>query len=250
MHILLSNDDGYLSPGLECLWETLRPHARVTVVAPDRDCSGASSSLTLRRPLRVHRARNGFFYVDGTPTDCVHLALTGFMDEKPDMVIAGINHGANLGDDVLYSGTVAAAMEGRFLGYSALAVSLCNYEAVDFKPAAELVVRLVEAIRHTPPPPDLILNINIPDRPQGALRGCMVTRLGYRHPAAPAVRATDPNGREIFWVGPAGDVQDASEGTDFYAVNNGYTSVTPLSVDLTRHSLLPELRDWMRRFTL
>ncbi len=245
MRILISNDDGYLAPGLRSLVAALESIAEVTVVAPERNQSGSSNSLTLQTPLRVYRSDGGYYYVDGTPTDCVHLALTGLMDHEPDMVIAGVNNGANLGDDVLYSGTVAAAMEGRFLGYPALAVSLVGSPARHFDTATMVVRRLLTALGEHPLPTDTILNINVPDVPIDEIGGFMATRLGNRHKSEPVVRTTDPMGETIYWVGPPGGEQDAGEGTDFFAVRQGYVSVTPLKVDLTRHEALRDVGAWL-----
>jgi len=248
MHILLSNDDGYQSPGLEQLARALEPLATITVVAPERDRSGASNSLTLTRPLRVRRSENGFFYVDGTPTDCVHLAVTGLMDQQPDMVIAGINRGANLGDDVLYSGTVAAAMEGRFLGAPAIAISLVGRPPTHFVTAAKIAVRLVERLRHEPLPADTILNVNVPDLPMEALAGYEATRLGHRHKAEPVVRASDPHGEPVYWVGAPGPEADAGPGTDFHAIRQQRVSITPLHIDLTRYTALDQVSSWLKNF--
>jgi 5'-nucleotidase len=244
LKILISNDDGYLAPGLVCLVRTFEKIARVTVVAPDRDRSGASNSLTLDSPIRATVSENGFIRVNGTPTDCVHLAITGLLDEEPDMVISGINGGANLGDDVIYSGTVAAAVEGRFLGYPAIAVSLVGKKPMHYETAAQAVERIVEKIRRDPLPREMILNVNVPDVPADRLAGFKVTRLGYRHKAEPVVKATDPRGLPIYWIGAAGPEQDAGPGTDFHAVRHGFVSITPLQVDLTRHSSLDILRQW------
>jgi 5'-nucleotidase len=247
MRILISNDDGYLAPGLAVLAEALQQHAEVTVVAPDRNRSGASNSLTLTVPLRVKQAPSGFYYVDGTPTDCVHIAITGLMDDEPDMVIAGINEGGNLGDDVLYSGTVAAATEGRFLGYPAIAVSLVGASRGHYETAAAAVVRILKRMEIEPLPSDSILNINVPDVPYAEISGYCATRLGHRHKSEPVLRTEDPVGREIFWVGPAGPEQDAGPGTDFHAVRHGMVSVTPLQIDLTRHSRLADLEQWLSK---
>lgn len=244
MRILISNDDGYLAPGLQALASAVGAVAEVTVVAPDRDRSGASHSLTLRQPLRVQRARNGFFYVDGTPTDCVHLAITGLMEQEPDMVISGINRGPNLGDDVLYSGTVAAAMEGRWLGFPALAVSLAGTRPTHYETAAAIVVEMVEAMRELPP--ETILNINVPDVPLPQIKGTRATRLGNRHKSEPAVRDTDPGGETIYWVGPPGHEQDAGEGTDFDAVRRSIVSVTPLTTDLSKHAEIDQTQRWLK----
>ncbi len=246
MKILISNDDGYLAPGLVCLARVMAAAGDVTVVAPDRDRSGASNSLTLQSPLRVRRAESGFFYIDGTPTDCVHLAITGLMTDEPDMVISGINGGANLGDDVIYSGTVAAAMEGRFLGFPAFAVSLVGSQVKHYETAARVVLELVERLEHRPLPSDSILNINVPDLPFEELAGIQATRLGHRHKSEPVVRDTDPRGNDIFWVGPSGPEQDAGPGTDFHALRHRYVSVTPLQVDLTRHTALEQVSSWLQ----
>jgi 5'-nucleotidase len=247
--ILLANDDGYRAEGLRFLREALEGVAPLTVVAPDRNQSGSSHSLTLEVPLRVQRVDADTWYViNGTPTDCVHLAITGLFDFEFDMVVSGVNDGANLGDDVLYSGTVAAAIEGRFLGLPTVAVSLVPargsgpHYATAARVARELVLRLVANPLHH----SMILNVNVPDLPYDSLRGFEVTRLGHRHRAEAAVRGTDPRGREIFWIGAAGEGEDAGPGTDFHAVAHGFVSVTPLQVDLTRHSALEDVRAWLR----
>ncbi len=246
MRILISNDDGYRAPGLACLASTLSRHARISVVVPDRDRSGASNSLTLENPIRISELDNGFIRVNGTPTDCVHLAITGLLEEEPDMVVSGINAGANLGDDVLYSGTVAAAMEGRFLGFPAMAVSLAGQECQHFETAARVVEKMLAHLQSEPLPPDIILNVNVPDVPWERLAGLRVTRLGHRHKAEPVIRMMDPRGKPIYWVGPSGPEQDAGEGTDFHAVRNRFASVTPLQVDLTRHSALGMMEEWIK----
>lgn len=246
MHILISNDDGYQAPGLAQLADTLSCIARITVVAPDRDRSGASNSLTLEHPLRSVTHANGYVSVNGTPTDCVHLAITGLLEQEPDMVVSGINLGANLGDDVLYSGTVAAATEGRFLGLPAVAVSLASFEGLHFESAGRGARVIVEHLQARPLPPDSILNINVPDLPWQAIKGFQATRLGHRHRAEPVTRSLDPRGRPIYWVGPAGPEQDAGPGTDFHAVNHGYISVTPLQVDLTRHEAVNAVGEWLK----
>ncbi|MGF1643928.1 MAG: 5'/3'-nucleotidase SurE [Thiotrichales bacterium] len=245
MHILVSNDDGYLSPGLKALAETAAGFGTITVVAPDRDRSGASNSLTLNNPLRAALAENGFYKVDGTPTDCVHLGITGLLEQEPDMVVSGINLGSNLGDDVIYSGTVAAAMEGRFLGLPAVAVSIAAHEPRHLESAAEAVRLILTRLRDRPLPRDTILNVNVPDLPWPRIQGLRATRLGHRHKSEPVCRGTDPRGRTIYWVGPAGPEQDAGDGTDFHAVRAGYVSVTPLQIDLTRHGALREIADWL-----
>jgi 5'-nucleotidase len=249
MKILVSNDDGYQAPGIICLVETLQRFAEVTVVAPDRNRSGASNSLTFDYPLRPKRADNGFIYVDGTPTDCVHLAVTGLLDTLPDMVVSGINAGSNLGDDVIYSGTVAAAMEGRFLGLPALAISMTSFNPHHYLTAARVVESLLARLQNAELslPADSILNINVPDLPMDEIKGMQVTRLGSRHCAEPAIKSEDPHGTLIYWIGPAGPEQDAGPGTDFDAVNQGYVSITPLHVDLTRHSALDSLKEWLAK---
>lgn len=246
MKILVSNDDGYQSPGLLALAAGLAHFGEVVVVAPERDRSGASNSLTLDVPLRASTMSNGFIRVDGTPTDCVHLAITGLLDGEPDIVVAGINHGANLGDDVLYSGTVAAATEGRFLGLPAIAVSMDSREPLHLQTAVRVACLLVERLRSDPLDSNLILNVNVPDRPYEELQGFLATRLGHRHKAEAVVAAKDPRGRAIYWVGPAGPEADAGPGTDFHAVRAGFVSITPLQVDLTRHAALASLGQWLR----
>jgi 5'-nucleotidase len=217
------------------------------VVAPDRNRSGASNSLTLDAPLRVQRIEPNLYCVNGTPTDCVHVAITGLLDREPDMVISGINHGANLGDDVLYSGTVAAAMEGRFLGLPALAVSLVLGEHGNFESAAAVCSRLVRSMVDDPLPGTTILNVNVPDRsPSDDLR-LAVTRLGFRHRSEPVIRTTDPKGEPIYWVGPAGEGEDAGEGTDFHAIQHGEVSLTPIKIDLTDHDRRAPLARWLER---
>jgi 5'-nucleotidase len=245
MKILLSNDDGYRAPGLQVLAAELARFAELSVVAPDRDRSGASNSLTLDVPIRAERLDNGFIRVNGTPTDCVHLAITGLLDEEPDLVVAGINHGANLGDDVIYSGTVAAATEGRFLGRPALAVSINSHEPKHLETAAAVAGKLIRGLGDGALTASTILNINVPDLPLSELRGIRATRLGHRHKAEPVERILDPRGRPMFWVGPAGPEQDAGEGTDFHALRSGYVSVTPLKVDLTRHESIEPLNRWL-----
>jgi 5'-nucleotidase len=246
VRILLSNDDGYQARGIATLAEALRPFAEVKVVAPDRDRSGASNSLTLDNPIRAEGADNAFIRVNGTPTDCVHLALTGLLVEQPDMVISGINAGPNLGDDVLYSGTVAAAMEGRFLGFPAMAVSLAGAAPEHYDSAAKAAVLLLERLLADPLPSDTILNVNVPDLPWERVAGFEATRLGHRHKSEGVVRSTDPRGRTIFWVGPAGPEQDAGAGTDFHAVRRGFVSITPLQIDLTRYAALDKVAAWVQ----
>jgi 5'-nucleotidase len=245
MHILLSNDDGYLAEGLITLANALREHAEISVVAPDRNRSAASNSLTLEMPLRTYTMDNGFIRVDGTPTDCVHLAITGLLKNEPDMVFAGINHGSNLGDDVLYSGTVAAATEGRFLGLPAVAMSLVGSNPVHFDTAAHVAVTLLQLLIDKPLPQDTILNVNVPDVALKDLKGYQATRLGQRHKSEPVIKSEDPRGRIIYWVGPPGAEQDAGPGTDFYAINAGFVSVTPLQLDLTWYDRINELEAWL-----
>lgn len=246
MRILLSNDDGYFAPGLGVLAQTLAAHADITVVAPERDRSGASNSLTLDRPLMLRQAPSGFYYVNGTPTDCVHLAVTGMLDHLPDMVISGINHGANMGDDTIYSGTVAAATEGYLLGIPSIAVSLANHNAQHFDSAARVVADLVQRIQAQPPSEPMLLNVNVPDRAWDDLQGLAVTRLGKRHKAESVVKTTNPRGQTVYWVGAAGAAQDAGEGTDFHAVANGWVSITPLQMDLTRFSQMDSVNAWLK----
>ncbi len=245
MHILISNDDGYLAQGINTLATALSQYAIVSVVAPDKNRSAASNSLTLDMPLRATVCDNGFVRVDGTPTDCVHLAITGLLADEPDMVFAGINHGANLGDDVLYSGTVAAATEGRFLGLPAVAISLAASDPKHFATAAYVAVTLMKKILANPLPEDTLLNVNVPDLPISELKGYQSTRLGQRHKAEAVIRSSDPRGHTIYWVGPPGSEQDAGPGTDFDAIRNGYVSVTPLQLDLTRYERLEGLREWL-----
>jgi len=247
MRILLSNDDGYFSPGLAALAQELSHVAEITVVAPERDRSGASNSLTLDRPLQLRHAANGFYYVNGTPTDCVHLAVTGMLDFVPDMVVSGINHGANMGDDTLYSGTVAAATEGHLLGVPALAVSLVSRSPTHFSTAAKLAREMVERLQQTPFGAPLLLNMNVPDVPYENLRGMRVTRLGRRHRAESVHRSKNPRGETIFWIGAVGEVDDAGDGTDFHAVSEGFVSVTPLQVDLTHTGQMAGVQDWLVR---
>jgi 5'-nucleotidase len=245
MRILLSNDDGYQAAGLICLYQALSTVADISVVAPERNRSGASNSLTLENPIRAYQAENGFTYVDGTPTDCVHLAITGLLAQEPDMVIAGINAGSNMGDDVLYSGTVAAAMEGRFLGLPAIAISLAGEHFQHFDTAARFAVLLIERLKNDPLPVDTILNVNVPDVPWEALEGYEATRLGRRHKSEPVVKMQDPRGNDIYWVGPVGAEQDAGPGTDFHAVRHNRISLTPLNVDLTRYTAIDQVASWV-----
>ena len=245
MRILLSNDDGYFAPGLNILADYVAKMADVVIVAPERNRSGASNSLTLDRPLTVRKAHNGYFYVNGTPTDCVHLAVTGLLDALPDMVISGINDGANMGDDTIYSGTVAAAMEGYLLGIPSFAVSMSQHGAKHYETAARVVVDRFKRCVNDRFPPPLLLNINVPDVPYEDLRGVAVTRLGKRHKAESVIKSTTPRGETVYWVGAAGGAQDAGAGTDFYAVEHNQVSLTPLQIDLTQYKQLDQLQGWV-----
>ncbi len=245
MRILLSNDDGVHAKGIAVLQQALAAIADVVTVAPDRNCSGASNSLTLLNPLRTQLMDNGFTSVNGTPTDCVHLAISQLCKPAPDLVVAGINHGANLGDDVLYSGTVAAATEGRHLGLPAIAVSLASHDEAHFATAAYVTVKVIERLKSHPLPADQILNINVPAVPLSELKGIQVTRLGRRHKAETMTGTTDPWGRSIYWYGKLGPELDAGEGTDFHAIATGYASVTPLQIDMTAYRSITMLQEWL-----
>jgi 5'-nucleotidase len=245
VRILVSNDDGYFAPGITLLAEALRQVGEVTVVAPERDRSGASNSLTLDRPLTVRRAPNGFFSVNGTPTDCVHIAVTGLLDFTPDIIVSGVNLGANMGDDTIYSGTVAAAAEGFLLGIPAIALSLTSKEGKHFESAIGIALQLVQRFGRMPLEEPVLLNVNIPDIAATELRGMEVTRLGRRHKAEPVVKLQTPRGETAYWIGPAGAAADAGPGTDFHAIDNRRVSVTPLRMDLTHNSQLPRVREWM-----
>ncbi|HET7833416.1 MAG TPA: 5'/3'-nucleotidase SurE [Gallionella sp.] len=250
MRILISNDDGYFAPGLACLAKHLSGLADVVVVAPERDRSGASNSLTLDRPLKLRRAANGFYYVNGTPTDCVHLAVTGMLDQQPDMVVSGINAGANMGDDTIYSGTVAAATEGFLLGIPSIAVSLVGHDFINYETAARVAAQLVQRFAGQTHSHPWLLNVNVPDVPYDQLhsapgQGIEVTRLGKRHKAEPVVKASNPQGETVYWVGAAGKAQDAGEGTDFHALAQRRVSVTPLQIDLTQYNQLDAVRGWL-----
>jgi 5'-nucleotidase len=245
VRILLSNDDGYFAPGLAALEQALSPLGTVTVVAPERDRSGASNSLTLDRPLSVRRASNGYYYVNGTPTDCVHLAVTGLLPELPDIVVSGINHGANMGDDTIYSGTVAAATEGFLLGIPSIAVSLVASGKDNFATAGRVAADLVARFMEQRVEGSVLLNVNVPDVPYPALDGMRVTRLGKRHKAEPVLKASTPRGETVYWVGAAGGAQDAGEGTDFHAAASNVVSVTPLQMDLTRFAQMEAVQQWL-----
>lgn len=247
MRILLSNDDGYFAPGLESLAAHFRDVAEITVVAPAENCSGASNSLTLDRPLNLRTASNGFRFVNGTPTDCVHLAVTGMLDVVPDMVVSGVNNGANMGDDTIYSGTVAAATEGYLLGIPSIALSLVyEGEAKHYDTAARVGRELALRFRAHSFGQPVLLNVNVPDVPYHQLNGMLVTRLGRRHKAEPVVRQKNPRGETVYWVGAAGLAADAGEGTDFYAVANGYVSITPLQIDLTHAAQIGAVATWLK----
>lgn len=247
INILVSNDDGVNAPGIIALSDALNAFAKVLTVAPDRNCSGASNSLTLTNPLRINNLDNGYVSVNGTPTDCVHLAIRQLCQVEPDIVISGINAGANMGDDTLYSGTVAAAMEGRFLGLPAVAISLVGKNLQHYQSAADYAARIVKHLLAHPIESNQILNVNVPDLPLDQIKGIKVTRLGARHKAEGMVKTQDPAGKDIYWLGPVGAEQDAGEGTDFGAVADGYVSITPLTVDLTAYNQLTKLADWVTR---
>lgn len=249
MHILISNDDGYFAPGIAALEKALQGLGQITVVAPERDRSGASNSLTLDRPLAVRKAASGYYYVNGTPTDCVHVAITGLLDRKPDLVVSGINDGANMGDDTIYSGTVAAATEGFLLGVPAIAFSLVHKGHAHLESAARAARQLVERFVADPvlPQAPVLLNVNIPNRPFEELSGPVLTRLGKRHPTESVIRATNPRGETVYWIGPAGAAREAGPGTDFHATEQGQISVTPLQVDLTHDGLSSATAAWLAR---
>ena len=245
INILVSNDDGVRAPGIIALTHALSEFAQVLTVAPDRNCSGASNSLTLTNPLRINNLENGYISVNGTPTDCVHLAIRQLCQTEPDIVVSGINAGANMGDDTLYSGTVAAAMEGRFLGLPTIAVSLVGKSLIHYDTAAIFAAKIVKGLLEHPISRDQILNVNVPDLPLAQIKGIKVTRLGARHKAEGMIKTQDPAGKDIYWLGPVGSEQDAGEGTDFGAVAAGYVSITPLTVDLTAYNQLDGLADWI-----
>lgn len=244
MRILVSNDDGYNAAGIEALHQALQGLGKLTVIAPETNCSGASNSLTLNRPLSVRQAANGFYYVNGTPSDCVHVALTGLLDFRPDLVVSGINNGANMGDDTLYSGTVAAAMEGHLFGIPAIAFSLIERGWPHLDSAARIAREVVERCRRQPLAPNTLLNVNIPAVPYDALKGLRVTRLGKRHPSEPVIQSRTPYGDPVYWIGPVGRVSDSADDTDFGAVEQLAVSVTPLRVDLTNYEQLAGIRAW------
>jgi 5'-nucleotidase len=245
MRILVANDDGYLAPGLAALADRMRNLGEVFVIAPESNHSGASNSLTLNRPLTVREASNGFLYVNGTPTDCVHIALTGLLDERPDLVVSGINNGQNMGDDTIYSGTVAAAMEGYLFGVPSIAFSHVEKGHAHLDAAAQVAADLVARFIRGPLKGPILLNVNIPNRPHDELRGMRVTRLGKRHHSEPVIRAADPQGEPIYWIGAAGVAKDAGPGTDFHAVENGHVSITPLQIDLTHCGQIEPVEQWL-----
>lgn len=247
LRVLISNDDGVYAKGIVTLADAIKKMATIDVFAPDRNRSGASNSLTLTAPLHLKTLDNGFVSVEGTPTDCVHVAITGLLETMPDMVVSGINAGANMGDDVWYSGTVAAAMEGRFLGLPAIAMSLAGEKLEHYETAAKVACELIQHILQEPLPAATILNVNVPDVPFEQLQGYEVTRLGTRHCAAPTIKQVDPRGNKIYWVGPAGAEQDAGIGTDFYAIRQNKVSITPLRVDITHYEAFDVLSSWVKR---
>jgi len=245
VNILISNDDGVHAPGIEALYNALKDQKNsLTVVAPDRNCSAASSSLTLQNPLRTTTMDNGFISVNGTPTDCVHLAINMLLNNDPQLVVTGINAGGNLGDDVIYSGTVAAAMEGRYMGLPSVAMSLAGKDLKHYDSAGFYANKIVSHLKQCPLPANQILNVNVPDLPLAEIKGIKVTRLGARHRATSMVKTQDPGGRDIYWVGPLAKEDDAGPGTDFHAIANGYVSITPITVDLTAHHRIEKLTQW------
>ena len=245
MRILLSNDDGYFAPGLAALHEALSGLGEIVVVAPEQNRSGASNSLTLDRPLMLKQAASGFYFVNGTPTDCVHLAVTGMLDSLPDIIVSGVNSGANMGDDTIYSGTVAAATEGYLLGIPSIAVSMTSFDGLNFATAGRVARELVERYIRNPVSVPVLLNVNVPDIPYEALTGMEVTRLGRRHKAEPVVRMTSPRKETVYWIGAAGAAADAGPGTDFHAIEQNRVSITPLQIDLTHTGQLSAIRQWM-----
>ena len=250
MKLLLSNDDGVHALGIKVLYQELAKHFDVTVVAPDRNCSGASNSLTLLNPLRAQTLENGFTSVNGTPTDAVHLGVSQIISSTPDLVIAGINKGPNLGNDTLYSGTVAAATEGRHMGIPAIAISLLGKHEQHYQTAAVITTKIIKRIQDQPLAADQILNINVPDIPLSEIKGIKVTRLGHRHQAETMKKMQDPWQRDIYWYGCLGEELDGGEGTDFHAVANNYVSVTPLTVDMTAHNSINNMTKWISEVTL
>ena len=245
MRILIANDDGYLAPGLAALVGACQGLGDLDVVAPEQNASGTSNSLTLNRGLSFYTASNGWRYINGTPSDCVHLALSGLLEHRPDLVVSGINQGANMGDDTLYSGTVAAAMEGFLFGIPAIAFSQVQKNWKDLDAAARVARSVIEHVLRDPPSaPHFLLNVNIPNRPDADTLPRRITRLGRRHASEPVIRQVSPRGETLYWIGPAGDAREAGPGTDFHATSNGEVSITPLHVDLTDHATLPAWREW------
>ena len=249
MRILIANDDGYLAPGIRALHAALLELGEATIVAPDRNRSGASNSLTLSHPMHVRHHGDYVYSLEGTPTDCVNIALSDLLPEDPDMVVSGINDGPNMGDDVLYSGTVAAAIEGRNLGHPSIAVSMASHEPTQYETAARVVRDLIAKLKAHPLPEDTILNINVPDLPFDQIKGVIATRLGTRHPSKNAIKMLSPRGETVYWIGPAGDINDDGPGTDFGATRDGYVSVTPLQIDLTRHDSIASTAKWLEQLT-
>jgi 5'-nucleotidase len=247
MRILVANDDGYLAPGLAALADRMRGLGEIFVIAPESNHSGASNSLTLTRPLTVREASNGFRYVNGTPTDCVHVAMTGLLEQRPDLVVSGINNGQNMGDDTIYSGTVAAAMEGYLFGVPSIAFSQVEKGHAHLDAAAQVAADIVGRFIREPLAGPLLLNVNIPNRPLDEMRGMCVTRLGKRHHAEPVIRSANPQGEPIYWIGAAGVAKEAGPGTDFHAVENGYGSITPLQIDLTNCGQIEPMEQWLGR---
>ncbi|MGB3726368.1 MAG: 5'/3'-nucleotidase SurE [Glaciecola sp.] len=247
MRILLSNDDGVFAKGIEVMYQYLSQTHDVTVIAPDRNCSGMSNALSLHQPLRIQQTEQGFYSVNGTPSDCVQLGVNSGLFEEPELVVSGINHGPNLGDDTIYSGTVAAALEGRHLGHPALAVSLCGKVDQHFETAAQLTCNIIEQLSSHPLKSNQILNINVPNVTLDKIKGISATRCGKRHRAETMVKSTDPFGNDIFWYGKLGSELDATKGTDFYAVANDYCSVTPLSTDMTVHQQILAMQSWLEQ---
>lgn len=249
MHILVSNDDGYLAPGITALARAMRGFGRVTVIAPEQNHSGASNSLTLSRPLSVTRVEEDMYFVNGTPSDCVHVALTGLLEDKPDLVVSGINNGQNMGDDTIYSGTVAAAMEGYLFGIPSIAFSLVDKGWTHLESAAQIAARVVERYAAAPLPAPLLLNVNIPNLALEDMGEIVVTRLGKRHPSEPVIRSANPRGEPIYWIGPAGGAREGGPGTDFHATAQGQVAITPLQIDLTHTQQLESVATWLHPAT-
>ncbi|NCX93476.1 MAG: 5'/3'-nucleotidase SurE [Gammaproteobacteria bacterium] len=246
MHILVTNDDGILAPGIVALAKALSEIAKITVIAPDRNMSGVSSAISLETPLRVMEVRDNWYQLNGTPADCAKLALSGFLNDEPDLVVSGINSGQNLGDDVVYSGTVGAAIEGRFLGLPSIAISCAgSKEPMHFDTAAQIALKLVKNLKRQPIDPGLILNVNVPNLPLSELKGIRVTRQGERHFSEPLVPTVDGRDKRIYWLGEPGRIKDGSEGTDFHAIHTGYVAVTPMRVDMTAHQMINKMQRWV-----